>query len=50
MTQFKVLVGKLLSVDGHATCTVGIGEVSSLAHKTRNNPMEDGIFESDVLS
>lgn len=40
MFQLKVFVGKLVPVNRHAARSIMIGKVSSLNHKSRNDPME----------
>lgn len=42
--QDKVLIIKLLSIDGLAACAVVASEVTALAHKSWNNSVEAGTF------
>lgn len=50
MFQLKVLVGKLLSVNGLASGTVATGEVSALKHEVRNDSVEVRVLEPKLLA
>mmetsp|Transcript_13072 Transcript_13072/g.18072 ORF Transcript_13072/g.18072 Transcript_13072/m.18072 type:complete len:258 (-) Transcript_13072:197-970(-) len=50
MLNFEVLVFKLLAVNGLASLTIPIGEVSSLAHESRNYSVERAAFVVEWLS
>jgi hypothetical protein len=45
--QLEVLIGELSSVDALSTSTVVVGEVSTLAHETRNDTVERRSLESE---
>ena len=47
--ESKVLVGKLVSVDRFSTGSVVVGEVSSLAHKSRDDTVERGSSVAESL-
>lgn len=49
MFQGKVLVLKLVTIDRLATGTVMVGEVTSLAHKSRNHSVEAAALVSESL-
>jgi hypothetical protein len=49
MFVLEVFIGKFCSVNALAACTVEVGEISALAHKTRNNPMENAVFVAETL-
>ena len=48
--QVEVLVGELFTENGLAARPISIGEVSPLAHETRNYPMETGALVVQRLS
>jgi len=45
----KVLVCELGSVDGFSTCSVVVGEITSLAHESGDDTVETGSLESESL-
>jgi len=47
--QGEVLVGELGAVDGLASSAVVVGEVTTLAHEVRDNPVEGRSLESKSL-
>jgi hypothetical protein len=47
--ELKVFIGELVSVDGLASSSVVVGEVSSLAHEIRNHTVERTLGESKTL-
>merc|ERR1719273_1049919 len=47
--QGEVLVRELVAEDGLASSSVMVGEVTSLAHESRNDPVEGGSLESESL-
>ena len=47
--EVKVLIGKLFTIDGTASGTVVIGEISSLKHELGNDAVEDGSLVSVLL-
>lgn len=49
MFEDKVLVVKLPAVDGLPPGAVVVGEVASLAHKLRDDPMEAAALEAKAL-
>ena len=49
MLEREVLVLKLFSVDGLAACAVMVGEVSPLAHEPRDDAVEGGALEVELL-
>ena len=49
MLQAEVLVLELVAVDGLATSSVVVGEVTTLAHETGDNPVEGGSLVAESL-
>ena len=49
MLQLEVLICKLLAVDAPATSSIVLGEVTSLAHEVRDDPVESAALESEAL-
>jgi len=47
--QAKVLVLELVAIDGLATSSVVVGEVTTLAHETGDNPVEGGSLVAESL-
>ena len=47
--QLKVLVGKLVAVDGLASRSVVVGEVTSLTHEPRNDTVEGAALVAKAL-
>jgi hypothetical protein len=47
MLELKVFVGKLCSVNRLSTGAVVVGEVTTLAHESRDNPVKGGSRESE---
>jgi len=47
--EFKVLILELAAVDGLSSGTVVVGEISTLAHKTRNDTVERRTSEAESL-
>ena len=50
MLEVKVLVVKLVPVDGFSTSATVISEVTTLEHEVRNDAMKDGILVVKWLS
>jgi len=48
--ELEVLISELLSVDGLTSCSISIGEVSTLTHEIGNNSVEDAALEVKGLS
>ena len=49
MLQGEVLVRELVAVDGLATSSVVVGEVTTLAHEVGDDPVEGGALEAETL-
>ena len=49
MLQLEVLICKLLAVDALATSSIVLGEVTSLAHEVRDDPVESAALKSEAL-
>ena len=49
MFQFKVFIGKLLSVDALASSSIMVREITSLAHEIRNHAVEGATLETKTL-
>lgn len=49
MFEHKVLVVKLASVDGFAASAIVVGEVSSLTHELRDDPVEAAALEAKAF-
>jgi len=47
--QDEVLIGKLLAIDGLATSSIVVGEVSTLTHEVGDDTVEGGVLEADAL-
>ena len=47
--QGEVLIRELVTIDGPAASSVVVGEVAALAHKSRDDPVKGGSFESESL-
>lgn len=50
MLSLEVLVGELLSVDGLATSSISLGEVTSLAHELGDDSVELAALEVEGLA
>merc|ERR1719476_983324 len=48
--EHEILVGELASIDGLAASAVASGEVASLAHEVRDDPMESAALEVQWLA
>ncbi len=48
VSQLEVLIWELATIDGHATSTVALGEVTTLQHEVWNDTVEDGALEPQV--
>jgi hypothetical protein len=49
MFQFEVLISEFLAIDTFASSTISMGEVATLAHEARNDPVERAALESKAL-
>ena len=49
MLQLEVLIGELVAVDGLATSTVTLGEVTTLDHKVLDDTVEGGALVTKAL-
>merc|ERR1719219_1497145 len=47
--QGEVLIVELVSVDGFTTGPVVVGEIASLAHEARDDPVEAAALKSETL-
>ena len=46
----EVFVSKFLAIDWLTTCTIMVSEITTLSHKARNDAMEDGFLEAELLA
>ena len=49
MLELEVLIGKLLAVDGLATSSVSVGEVTTLDHELLDDTVEGGALISEAF-
>jgi len=49
MLQGKVLIFKLVSIDRFSSSAIMVGEITTLAHEVRNDPMENASFISKTF-
>ena len=49
MLKGEVLIGELVSVDGLSSSTVVVGEVTSLAHESRDDTVEGRSSKAESL-
>ena len=50
MSDFKVFVSELSSIDALSTCTIELGEISTLSHEIGNDSMEHTVQKGEILA